>query len=301
MKVLVVGGSGLLGSRITKLFCSKFETYATYSTNKPPLRECELIKLNVIERDSVIKLIEEIHPEVVVHTAALTDVDYCEKHKKETWKLNVIGTRNVLEGCEKAGARMVYISTDYVFDGVRGNYCEEDSVNPVSYYGTSKLEGEKLLAAGKVDYSIGRVSVVYGWNGPWQRLNFVTWVIKNLSEGKSIKVVDDQYNTPTLADNGAEAVYLMVKNHSQGIYHITGCECINRYEFALKVAEVFELDNSKIILGKTSELYQLARRPFNSCLSTKKAERELGYKPLKVSEGLAVMRRQGGWEGWLNE
>ncbi|QLJ53444.1 MAG: dTDP-4-dehydrorhamnose reductase [Candidatus Fermentimicrarchaeum limneticum] len=300
MKVLVVGGSGLLGSRVVKMFSTKFETYATYTANKPPRNKCELIEIDIRKAESVRKIMEEVRPAVVVHTAALTDVDYCEGHKREARMLNVAGTKNLIDGCGRVGASMIYISTDYVFDGKRGDYLEEDSVNPISYYGKTKLEGEKLLAESRIDCCIGRVSVVYGWNGPWQRLNFVTWVIKSLKEGSSIRVVDDQYNTPTLADNAAEAVYRMVEKNAGGIYHITGAECVNRYEFAMEIAKVFGLDSSKIARGKTAELNQLAKRPFNSCLSTKKAERELGYRPLKIHEGLDVMRRQRGYEGWLN-
>ena len=296
-----MGGSGLLGSRITKIFSGKFETYATYISKKPPLDWCETRELDVRKKESVVKLIDEIRPGVVVHTAALTDVDYCESHREEAWELNAVGTSNVIEGCERVGASLVYISTDYVFDGKRGNYSENDPVNPISYYAVSKLEGEKLLEKCKIDYSVGRVSVVYGWNGPLQRANFATWVIKNLKEKKRINVVDDQYNTPTLADSGAEAVYLMVKNNAKGVYHITGCECINRYQFALSIAKVFGLDGSKITLGKTPELKQPAKRPYNSCLLTSKAERELGYRPMTASEGLDVMKKQGGYEGWLNE
>lgn len=300
MKILITGGSGLLGSRLCKLFSKEFDVYATYTRNKINIKECKFFAVDVTDILKISTLIKKITPEIIVHAAALTDVDYCENHQKEAWKINVEGTKNIINTCKEIEARLIFISTDYVFDGIKGDYSEDDGINPLNYYAKTKAEGERMLKESNLEYAIARASVIYGWNGPGQRLNFVTWVIDSLKEGKTINVVDDQYNTPTFADNGAEALYSIVSKEAYGVYHMTGRECINRYEFAKKIADAFNLDKSNIILAKTLQLRQSAKRPYNSCLLTSKIERELKHNPFTINEGLKAMKRQKNYKGWLN-
>ena len=180
----------------------------------------------------------------MVHTAAETNVDRCEVNREHAWKVNVKGTRNIAEVCNGISAKVVYVSTDYVFDGGKGSYTEDDESNPVNYYGLTKLEGERCVTEICADHVIIRTSVLYGWH-PWKP-NFVKWVIESLREAKQISVVNDHFNSPTLADNLAEVMLEIIDRNLRGLYHTARRERINRFEFALKIAETFDLDSNLI-------------------------------------------------------
>ncbi len=301
MKLLVIGGSGLLGYKVAKMASNEHETFLTYNYRSIQVEGCTALKLDKCDRKAVFELLEKIKPDVVVDTAALHNVDYCETHPEEAWKVNVEGTRNVAEACKKIGAKIIFISTDYVFDGTKGYYTEEDTPNPLSYYAKTKLEAEKTIQSLDVNYIIARPSVIYGWNpnevsglksSSGKSVNFVVWALQKLEKGEEIKAVTDQYSSPTLADNLAEALLVMASSEKQGIYHTAGKDCVNRYEFTLKIAEVFGLDKS-LIKPVTSEIFkQVAKRPKKCCLDVSKAEKDFGIRFLTVEEGLKLMKNQ---------
>jgi len=301
MKLLVIGGSGLLGYKVAKMASDEHETFLTYNYRSIQIEGCTALKLDKCDRKAVFELLERIKPDVVIDTAALHNVDYCETHPEEAWKVNVEGTRNVAEACKKVGAKIIFISTDYVFDGTKGYYTEEDTPNPLSYYAKTKLEAEKTIQSLDVNYIIARPSVIYGWNpnevsglksSSGKSVNFVVWALQKLEKGEEIKAVTDQYSSPTLADNLAEALLVMASSEKQGIYHTAGKDCVNRYEFTLKIAEVFGLDKS-LIKPVTSEIFkQVAKRPKKCCLDVSKAEKDFGIRFLTVEEGLKLMKNQ---------
>ena len=301
MKLLVIGGSGLLGYKVAKMASNEHETFLTYNYRSIQVEGCTALKLDKCDRKAVFELLEKIKPDVVIDTAALHNVDYCETHPEEAWKVNVEGTRNVAEACKKIGAKIIFISTDYVFDGTKGYYTEEDTPNPLSYYAKTKLEAEKTIQSLDVNYIIARPSVIYGWNpsevsglksSSGKSVNFVVWALQKLEKGEEIKAVTDQYSSPTLADNLAEALLVMASSEKQGIYHTAGKDCVNRYEFTLKIAEVFGLDKS-LIKPVTSEIFkQVAKRPKKCCLDVSKAEKDFGIRFLTVEEGLKLMKNQ---------
>lgn len=287
-KILITGGSGLLGSKLAKLASEEFEVVATY--NKHFVKtEYRLIPLDITKNREVDRIFRDEKPDLVVHTAALTNVDYCEDHREEAWKINVKGTENLAWACKKIGAKITYISTDFIFDGGKGMYKEGDPVHPVDYYGATKFEGEKVIENLNVDHIIARVSVLYGWNIQ-NSLNFVTWIINALKQGRQINIVTDQYVSPTLADNAAEAIIKLIKKNVEGIFHTAGSERINRYDFALKIADVFNLDNGLINPIMSEELKQKAKRPKDSSLDVGKVEK-IGIKLFSVEEGLTQMKR----------
>lgn len=287
-KILVTGASGLLGSRVAALAESGFEVFPCYW--KHGLKSDRAIYLDITDRKNVFKAVEKINPDAIIHAAALTNVDYCEEHPDEARKINVEGTRNLLEACD-GRAKFIFISTDYVFDGTKGMYSEEDEANPINAYGRTKLEGEQLVRALCTDFFIARTTVLYGWNIQ-NRLNFVTWVIESLKAKKRIYLATDQHSTPTLAENCAEALLQAARKNKKGLYHVVGSECLNRYEFGLKIARIFELDAGLIEPVSSDFLKQSAPRPKNNCLSVKKAQSELGIKFLNAEEGLQFMKRQ---------
>lgn len=300
-RLLIIGGSGLLGFKCIEEAAKDFEVFATYNAREMESEHCEFCRLDKTNRDDVFSLTEKIKPDVVIDTAALHNVNHCETHRDEAHRVNVEGTRNVAEACRKIGAKMIFMSTDYVFDGKKGYYTEEDPPNPLSYYAVTKLEGERAVAAAGTDYAIARPSVIYGWNpselkglksSSGKSMNFVIWALGKLQNGEEISIVTDQYSSPTLADNLAEALLTLAKTDKTGIYHTAGKGCINRFDFTKKIAEIFELDES-LIKPVTSNMFkQVAERPLRCCLDVSKAERDLKIKFLTPEEGLKKMKKQ---------
>jgi dTDP-4-dehydrorhamnose reductase len=288
LKLLVTGESGLLGNRIVKLAGRSFAVVPCHNTNS--LNPGSL-KLDITDAKEVSEAFERIRPDLVVHAASQTNVDKCETDRKEAWKINVEGTHNIAVACCEENAKLVYVSTDYVFDGEKGNYVEEDETDPINYYGLTKLEGEKQVARNRENHVILRASVIYGWH-PW-KLNFATWVLAQLRQGKEITVVDDHYNTPTLADNLAEIVIEVLERDLRGTYHASGSERINRFELAKRIAETFNLNPGLVRPIKMSQLTSwIARRPRDSSLDASKLQKQLRTRVLNINEGLNRMKSE---------
>jgi dTDP-4-dehydrorhamnose reductase len=288
MGLLVTGASGLLGNKIVELTKNDYTVIPLHNTKPLHLNSLKLDITNAIE---VLNLLQKLKPDVVIHTASETNVDRCEIEREHAWKTNAEGTRNIALTCSKVGAKLVYISTDYVFDGEKGNYEEQDKPNPVNYYGLTKFEGENQVTHFCKNHVILRTSVLYGWH-PWKQ-NFATWVINSLKQNKELTVVEDHYNTPTLADNLAEMALEAVQKDLQGLYHASGSERISRYEFAKQIAKEFNLNQSLIKPIKMSQLTAwIAKRPRDSSLNTDKIQKQLKTKPLNITEGLNRMKKE---------
>ena len=285
-KVLVTGASGLLGGKLVNLLSQDYEVTPTHNTDA---LHHNSMRMNIVDGDGVSRVLVEVCPDVVVHTAAETNVDKCEASKEWAWSINAEGTRNIAEACIDIGARLVYVSTDYVFDGYKGLYSEDDQANPINYYGFTKLEGEGFVRGLCEDFIIARTSVLYGWHQ--RKLNFATWVIDSLRNQKPIPVAEDHYNSPTLADDLAEIISRMVGRNAGGVYHTAGGERVSRYEFALKIAETFGLDRSLVSPVKMGDLKSwIAKRPRDSSLCVDKLQEEIGIQPLDLTEALRRMR-----------
>ncbi|MGZ7136547.1 MAG: dTDP-4-dehydrorhamnose reductase, partial [Methanobacterium sp.] len=272
--IFVTGGSGLLGSKFTRDYFN-YDIIRTFNAN--PENKC--ISLNITDEKDTLNKIRSTNPDLVIHSAALTNVDFCEDHRREAFEINVKGTQNIVKACEKVGSKLIYVSTDFVFDGEKGMYEEGDKTNPLGYYALTKLQGEESVQNSVLDYAITRVSVLYGWH---RRSNFVTWVIDELNAGNEINVVTDQYNSPTLADNVTEAIIKIFEKDKEGIYHTSGSERINRFDFAKNIAEVFNLDKGLINPIKSNKFVQKAKRPKDSSLCVEKAEKDLKMKMLNT-------------------
>ena len=285
-RVLITGASGLLGSKLVKALSGGYEVIPTHSTHPT---HPDSLRIDIVDREEVARVLSAVRPELVVHAAAEADVDKCETYRELAWSVNAEGTRNIAEACGKIGAKLVYISTDYVFDGEKGLYSEESLARPVNYYGLTKLKGEEFVRELCEIFVIVRTSVLYGWHP--RRLNFATWVIDSLRNGKTISVVDDHYNSPTLADNLAEIIRRMMEMDATGVYHTAGSERIGRYGFAVKIAEIFELDKLLLAPVKMEDLkIWVAKRPRDSSLCIDKIRKEMGIEPLKLDEALRRMR-----------
>jgi len=287
-KILVIGGTGLLGLKLVERACGKYEIYSTYHKHEIKNMPCKTFSLDKRNAKETLSLITRIRPDLVVDTAALHKVDYCEENRKECRDINVKGTENVARACKAAGSRMVFISTDYVFGGERGEYREGDKPNPINYYGQCKLEAEEIVKVMNADNVIARTAVIYGWDP--DKLNFVTWTIRELKAGKEIRIVDDQYSNPTLADDLADMIIGIFERGGSGVFNTTGSECVSRFDLAKKVAETFGLDSKLIKPIKTKDLNQKSLRPKRCDMNVEKVTKYLGRKPLNVVQGLEKMR-----------
>ncbi len=285
-KVVITGGSGLLGRALLRE-ASKHDIDALGTYNRTSHERG--VPMDITDREHVRATIRRLEPEWIIHAAAMTDVDRCEREPDTAWQANALGTKNVVDAGRECGARVLYVSTDYVFDGESGPYSEDDAAHPVNVYGESKLAGERFTLADP-DNVIARVCVLYGPDKP----NFVTWVIESLRAGTPINVVNDQYSTPTYANNCARALLRLCERCLSGIYHVSGREQLSRYDFACAIADVFGLNSTLINVTSTDMLRQQARRPMNSSLRVEKAERALGMRLAGVHEGLSALR--GAWQ-----
>jgi dTDP-4-dehydrorhamnose reductase len=287
-RLLITGANGLLGNKAVELASRNYEVTPLH--HMKPLHDNSL-EVDIADKEQVLGIFRKLQPDAVIHAAAETNVDKCETQKEQAWNVNVEGAQNVAKACTEVGAKLIHISTDYVFDGEKGYYKEEDKPNPISYYGLTKLEGERQVIAHCKNYAILRTSVIYGWH-LWKQ-NFATWVINQLRKNEEISVVEDHYNTPTLADNLAEMTLEALQRGLKGLYHASGSERISRYEFAKKIAESFRLDSSLIRPVKMSQLVAwIAKRPRDSSLSTDKIRKQLRTRPLNITEGLNKMKTE---------
>lgn len=290
MKLLITGASGLLGYKVTQLALRKgHEVYSLYNENEIKLGTP--IKLDITNQGAISKVITELKPEAIIHTAAYTNVDGCESNKNLAWKVNVEATRNIALESALIHAHLIYVSTDYVFDGEKGFYSEEDQTNPINHYGHTKLKGEELVKKHSQELCISRTSVIFGW-GKTEKLNFATWIINKLKQKKDVKVLTDQYVSPTLNTNLAEMLLEIADRRIGGILHIAGATRISRYEFALRLAEVFKLDKQFILPAVMNEMLWNAKRPKNSSLNVNRALSLLNQKPLKLEQTLELMSKK---------
>ena len=302
-KVLIIGVSGLTGNKLAILSAKKFKVFGTYNNRPVNVENCEVFQLEKTDREKISSFIKEIKPDVIVDCSALHNVDYCETHQEETWNVNVDAPMHIVNLCKEIKARFIYISTDYVFDGTANKYNEESETNPLNYYGMTKLRAEEKISESGISYAIARTSLVFGWNpnelkglksSSGKTMNFVIWALNKLREGEDLTIVNDQYSTPTLADNLAEFLFALANSDKNGIFHTVGSECINRYDFTLKICEVFNISKELVTPVGSSMFKQVAKRPMRCCLDSNKARKFLNIKPLSVEEALLKMVEKEG-------
>jgi len=288
MRILVTGSTGLLGSKLVeKLIKKGYHVYSGYNKQEP--KNGESIKIDITKEEDIQKAFEISKPEVVIHTAALTNVDECEMNKELALKTNVIGTKNIATMSKKHDAFLIYISTDYVFDGEKGMYKEEDEPNPINYYGFTKLKGEEEVMRLN-NYSIVRTSVIYGSIPAANKINFALWIIENLKKKNEVKVVTDQWNSPTLNINLADMIIELMEKKLIGIYHLAGATRISRYDFARLIARTFELDENLIIPITSDKIIWKAKRPRDSSLNVSKASNIFANKPLEIIDAIKYLK-----------
>lgn len=292
---MITGANGLLGQHLVKEL--KEAGYAILATGKGEDRLPSLggtgtyrySSLDIADKTAVEATMSREKPDVVIHAAAVTQLDECELDQDRCFSVNVGGTSNIIVAAENHAGHLVYLSTDFVFDGERGNYAEDDPLNPVSWYGFTKVRAETTVGAAKIPWAIVRTCLVYGNTLQGTRSNIITWVKEKLENKERIKVVSDQVRTPTYVADLAKGIRLIVGKRAQGIFHISGKDTLTPYEIALKTADFFSLDKSLIEKVDASVFSQPGKRPPRTGLLIGKARKELGFEPLGFEEGLKTM------------
>lgn len=295
MKILITGANGLLGQKLALLMDEDPEITLVATARKPlgySLQNGTFAKMDIENKEDIVSVFFEHKPDVVIHTAAMTQVDDCETQRDQCWKANVTAVELLAEACQWYNTHLVYVSTDFIFDGTRGPLDENEKPAPVNYYGESKLAAEKIVQASSLDWSILRTVLVYGITPDMSRSNIVLWVKNSLEQGKTIKVVNDQWRTPTLAEDLAMGCYLAAKKRAKGVFNISGKDFMSPYDIALKTAEYFKLDKALITAVDSNTFKQTARRPLTTGFIIDKARKELGYEPRSFEEGLRILSEQ---------
>ena len=290
MKLLITGASGLLGTKLCEIALRKnHEVYSAYSQHRPLYGTP--VKLDILDLKAEQQILDKIKPQGVVHAAALTDVDKCEMEKELAWKTNVEATTNLVRLCKEHDAYLVYVSTDYVFNGEKGTYKEMDDPAPINHYGLTKLKGEEAVQTLN-KYCIVRGSVIYGSTPATGKTNFALWLLDKLRKKEEVKIITDQWNSPTLNVSMAEMILQILEKRVNGIFHLAGATRLSRYEFAERLAETFNLDPKYIKPVQSEHIKWIAQRPKDSSLDVSKAKRTLAIKPLEIREALEIMKKE---------
>ena len=296
-KILITGSNGLLGQKLINLLAGK-AGYQLLATAKGENRLGDIGKpynykaLDITNINEVDKIVTDFKPDFIIHTAAMTNVDQCETDKEGCTLLNVSATNYLVQAAEKNNCFFIHLSTDFIFDGTKGPLIEEDAPNPISFYGQSKLGAEKIVIESNLRWAILRTVLVYGIVKDMSRSNIVLWVKKSLEDKKTINVVDDQWRTPTLAEDLAIGCFLIIEKEAKGIFNISGKDMLTPYEMAIITADFFHLDKLYINKADSSTFSQPAKRPPRTGFVIEKAKTILGYMPRSFVEGISVMVEQ---------
>lgn len=297
--ILITGSNGLLGQKLVYALIGRQDVRLVATS----VGDNRLIKkegysyepLDITKKEDVETVFKKHKPDVIINTAAMTNVDACESKREECWALNVTAVQYMVDILEeqKIPAHFIHLSTDFIFDGDKGSeYLETDKPNPQSYYALSKFESEKIVQQSRLKWAIARTIIVYGIVDNMSRSNIVLWAKDALSKGQKINVVDDQFRSPTLAEDLAEGCILIAEKGATGIYNLSGPETMSILQLVYRVADFWKLDKSIVNPTKSTTLNQAARRPPYTGFVIEKAKRELGYKPHSFEEGLSILSQQ---------
>ena len=292
-RLLVIGASGLLGSKVMEQARGRFEVRGAYNPEVDGATAWRLESVDIGSKDDIDKLFDKVSPDAVILTAAMTNVDACERDPTIANRINAAGPELVARACKKTSANLVHVSTDYVFDGTKTRrYTETDAQRPISVYGVSKLAGERSVLSTLPEAAVVRPAVLYGWNPIPEKMNFVTWVLRKLRASDPVKLFEDQIVSPTLADDLAGVLLDLADRHASGVWHASGPDCLDRPSCGRMIAKAFGLDESLVAPVPSSSVSLPARRPKYSCLDITKVEEFLGRKMMSFEEGLKTMRAQ---------
>ncbi len=289
-KLLITGGSGLLGSNAARMAAQEFEVYATFKSRASQVPGCSFVPLEIRDRQQVRAAMRRLQPNLVLHAAALVNVDYCEDHTEEAWAINVVGTENVAAAARESGARLIFISTDSVFDGEKGMYVEQDVPHPLTVYGRTKLEAEKRVGDLLPDSLVLRTAF-YGWS-LHKRDSLAEWFVNGLRGGQQRKGFTDIFFSPILAQNLLEVAIDLYRQGLKGLFHVGGPERCSKYDFGREIAVAFGFDTRAIQPSSFAQAESRPRapRPRDVSLDVARVKQSTGIRLLGVAEGIACFR-----------
>lgn len=296
MKILITGSNGLLGQKIVKR-CLK-HGIPFIATSKGPNRnqdcpEDHYFRLDLLQTDAVNQLVIDQKPTAIIHTAALTNVDYCEQHPEECDQVNVVSTKVLFDAAKKVGAHFQLLSTDFVFDGENGPYKEEDEVNPLSVYAKSKVDAEHFLMDDSyTNWSVSRTIIVYGTGFGLSRSNMILWALEALPKGEIMKLVNDQFRAPTWADDLAYGCVEIILRNQTGVFHLSGPVSRSVNKIVEEVGEALGLTDLNIQTISSATLNQAAKRPPRTGFDLSKAEKLLDYRPKDIQETIPILKKE---------
>jgi dTDP-4-dehydrorhamnose reductase len=290
MKILITGSNGLLGQKLVANLLEKDIDFLATSKGENRNQDCpneKYYSLDICVQTAIEDLFDKYKPTHVIHTAAITNVDACELDPDLCYLVNVQATQFLVEASLKHKAHFQLLSTDFIFDGLKGNYNEEDIPNPLSHYASSKVNAEQVLLNSEYqNWSIVRTIIVYGIGNNLSRTNIVCWAKDALSKGQEMRIIDDQFRAPTWADDLAWACVRICKLNKTGIFHISGPETMSIFEIVQRVARYFSLPTNTLVRTDSSTLNQPAKRPPRTGFDLAKSKKELGYNPMTLEETL---------------
>ena len=295
-KVLLTGANGLLGQKLVYAFKSRndIELLATGIGQNRLIDQANYLyqSLDITNETEVNQTIKQFSPHVIINCAAMTNVDACELNQKQCWDVNVNGVKHLANAVAKLGTHFIHLSTDFVFDGEDGPYNENDIPNPLHYYAKSKLESEKIVIENCVNWSIARTIIIYGITDNMSRSNLVLWAKGEIEKGNTINVVNDQFRSPTLAEDLAKGCISIMDKNAFGLFHLSGPKSYSILEMVYMVADFYNLDKSLINPVSSKSLNQPAKRPLVTGFDIRKAKKELNYNPVDFLAGIEIMDRQ---------
>lgn len=299
-KIVITGSNGLLGQKLVYLLKSrkdvKIFALARGENRLTDQQGYTYESIDIGVKEEVEKVMAKLQPDIIINTAAMTNVDICESKREECWTANVDAVKYLVQASEKYNVHLIHVSTDFIFDGTpnikRERYLEDDFPNPVNYYGDSKLAAESIVKKSNCKWAIARTSLVYGIGVNMSRTNIVLWAKGELEKGKQINVVNDQFRSPTLVEDLAQACVLIADQHADGVFHISGRDYMSIYEMAQQIADFYNFDKSLVKPVATSALKQAAVRPPKTGFVIDKACSVLGYHPHSFEEGIMILDHQ---------
>lgn len=295
-KVLITGSNGLLGQKLVNLFSVKdnFEVtaFSRGENRNETAKNYTYYNIDITKEKKVRQLIDVIKPHYIINSAAMTNVDQCEKEKEQCNLINIEAVKFLVEAAKKYNSHLIHISTDFIFDGEEGLYKEDDKPNPINHYGWSKLKSEELIKSAGCKHTILRTILVYGLVDNMPKNNIVLWIKNAIEKKQELTIVDDQYRMPTFVDDLADACLSSIEQKVYGVYHVSSSELLSIYDIALEIAKTFNLDATYIKRIATSQLSQAAKRPPSTGFKLEKSRENLNFPINSFKKRLQVFKNQ---------
>jgi len=301
-KLFILGIGGLTGSKLAMLAIDDFEVYGSYNLRNPKFSFVESVKLDILNTSKLKETLSNVHPDILINTCAINNVDFCETHNDEAKKINIDAVEQLCKISDLLGIKLVHLSSDSVFDGTKNSpYVEEDIPNPINYYGYTKLMGEKMTLQNSNNLVV-RTTILYGWliktllNLPSSSMkpdNFVQWLVNKLKSNEKVKIITDEISSPIIADDFAKSILHLIKgNNNSGIFHSAPKIQITRYDFCIKIANFLGLDSKLIQTTTNKELGRKVATGFNKCLDSTKITNQTNFKFLSLEESFGLLKKQ---------